>query len=107
MTQEQLYVKREYPVRIDQQNNYYVIKEILRYWNRLDATVRKHTREGKKSISKENYEFAKDLNFPPREIDLKYEVTTKNIKKETKTKGLSQLKMPRNKIPGWTIPTKN
>ena len=62
------------PTRIPDQmiNHHYKIKEILRHYNRLDATVRKHTQEIRKnSMSKESNKFANQLYVTPKEIDIK------------------------------------
>ena len=38
------------PIRIDLRNNHYKIKEILKYYNRLDASVIKHSWETKEKL---------------------------------------------------------
>ena len=63
----------DYPTRIDRQNNNYRIKEIIKHYNRLDATISKYTQEAieKYSISKESNKFIIQLEFTPKGIDMK------------------------------------
>ena len=62
------------PTRIDLQNNYNRIIEILRHSNRLDTTVSKHTQKKKikrYSSRKESKKFVNQFNIKPKEIDIK------------------------------------
>ena len=52
LRQERKWWKRINPTGIDQQNNHYRFKELLKDYNKLDATFRKHTREAKEKYPK-------------------------------------------------------
>ena len=90
---ECMYVKRKtrkrfIQLRLKYKKNHYRIKEILRRYKRLDATVNKHRREAKKktyTISKESHEFDYQLDLKPKEIDIK-DKTIKAAKREKKKK---------------------
>ena len=65
--------------RIDPQNNQERIKEILRHYNRLNASINKRTRKAKDkySICKESNKSVKNLDIILKEIDKAIEETKK------------------------------
>ena len=61
------------------------MKEILRHYDWLNATVSKHRREAN-SISEKSYKIANQLDLTPKEISIKAIETAKNKKKRKKPK---------------------